>query len=648
MTKSDNPQGGGEHYAQPQQPQVPGQQAIPAQPVAGSYNQEPQRFAQNPDGSLVQPAPPTMEAAPQYAPAPPPQFDPAGYVPPVAPAPYTEYAPTQQPPLTAPVAGQPVDPSFPPQVQPLIDDYQYPQGQSILPEVPSIAVPPSMAAPADPMMQQPPQQPLSPLPPQTMEQGGYIDPAAVNPVGEQISQRLAQLQNQYDEEMSGETPGLTQNAAPTTETYVNFQPPVEEFAGYPPMQPEQQPPQAYQQPPQNYQDLQQQPMGGYVQPPMAPQQGGYVDPGVMPDAVQQQYMPEEHLSAGAPSIAQEIPEGSGMLKKVMLGGAFVAALAVGGGAAYTYQYTDLFGSRNSSGPAPTIKATDSPIKIIKQKMAGAKESVNKAMHNRLNGGSGSKNSGFGNSADTLARKTMNSARNAGNKITAANMGMLSEGRNIGGGVAAPRRVKTLIVRPDGTILRPAGGNVANNLGTKAKSLQDSPRLNAGSVPKSRDVASRTNNGVRRMKTIGEASTARRLGGKAVNSAKKLASRSQQMQPVVRKTNPVRAVKAVAPKVRPVRTAAPTPRPRGNVGTPFVVQVTSRSSQTSALAAFADMQQKYPSLIGTFAPDIQRADLGTKGVWYRLRVGPVESKSAAVNLCSSLKQAGHPGCFVRRK
>lgn len=94
--------------------------------------------------------------------------------------------------------------------------------------------------------------------------------------------------------------------------------------------------------------------------------------------------------------------------------------------------------------------------------------------------------------------------------------------------------------------------------------------------------------------------------------------------------------------------SPPVRSTGEVAEPFVVQVTSRSSQTSALAAFADMQQKYPSLIGSYAPDIQRADLGAKGVWYRLRVGPVNSKTAANDLCASLKQAGHPGCFVRRK
>ena len=80
----------------------------------------------------------------------------------------------------------------------------------------------------------------------------------------------------------------------------------------------------------------------------------------------------------------------------------------------------------------------------------------------------------------------------------------------------------------------------------------------------------------------------------------------------------------------------------------MVQVTSRTSQTSALTAFADMQARYPKLLGSYGPDIQRADLGAKGVWYRLRVGPLNSRTAALDLCEQLKKAGHSGCFVRPK
>ena len=37
--------------------------------------------------------------------------------------------------------------------------------------------------------------------------------------------------------------------------------------------------------------------------------------------------------------------------------------------------------------------------------------------------------------------------------------------------------------------------------------------------------------------------------------------------------------------------------------------------------------------------VRRADLGSKGIFYRAMVGPFASREEAVQLCSSLKSAG---------
>jgi cell division protein FtsN len=58
-----------------------------------------------------------------------------------------------------------------------------------------------------------------------------------------------------------------------------------------------------------------------------------------------------------------------------------------------------------------------------------------------------------------------------------------------------------------------------------------------------------------------------------------------------------------------------------------------------------MQQKYPTLLASYRPMVQKADLGTKGVWYRLRIGPIADKTAATKLCSQLKAQGLPDCLV---
>ena len=47
----------------------------------------------------------------------------------------------------------------------------------------------------------------------------------------------------------------------------------------------------------------------------------------------------------------------------------------------------------------------------------------------------------------------------------------------------------------------------------------------------------------------------------------------------------------------------------------------RSPLQRVLATFADMQQRYPGLLGPYRPMVQKANLGSKGTWYRLRIGP---------------------------
>lgn len=91
--------------------------------------------------------------------------------------------------------------------------------------------------------------------------------------------------------------------------------------------------------------------------------------------------------------------------------------------------------------------------------------------------------------------------------------------------------------------------------------------------------------------------------------------------------------------------AAAPVPAASAGK-FVVQVGARKSQTAALAGFADLQQKYPSILSGYRPLIQKADLGERGIWYRLRIGPLGDKAAAGDLCNKLKSAGMKSCLVR--
>jgi hypothetical protein len=79
---------------------------------------------------------------------------------------------------------------------------------------------------------------------------------------------------------------------------------------------------------------------------------------------------------------------------------------------------------------------------------------------------------------------------------------------------------------------------------------------------------------------------------------------------------------------------------------YVVQVASQRSEADAQASFRALQQKYPSVLGSYQVMVRRADLGDKGIYYRAQVGPFATAEQATEMCTSLKSAGGQ-CIVQR-
>ena len=99
--------------------------------------------------------------------------------------------------------------------------------------------------------------------------------------------------------------------------------------------------------------------------------------------------------------------------------------------------------------------------------------------------------------------------------------------------------------------------------------------------------------------------------------------------------------AAAPSAPP-RVAAPTSRAASapaSGGGSYLVQVSSQKSEADAETAYRGIQSKFSGVLGSQPHTVRRADLGAKGVYYRAMVGPFGSREEAVQLCSSLKQAG---------
>ena len=80
---------------------------------------------------------------------------------------------------------------------------------------------------------------------------------------------------------------------------------------------------------------------------------------------------------------------------------------------------------------------------------------------------------------------------------------------------------------------------------------------------------------------------------------------------------------------------------------YKVQLAAVRDQTKIDGEWKRLQRKHSDLLGPLSLDIMRADLGAaKGIYYRLRAGPVDSEAAARTLCKKLTER-KVGCLVIR-
>lgn len=76
----------------------------------------------------------------------------------------------------------------------------------------------------------------------------------------------------------------------------------------------------------------------------------------------------------------------------------------------------------------------------------------------------------------------------------------------------------------------------------------------------------------------------------------------------------------------------------------LVQIAALRSQEAANAAWLGAVDKHPGIYAGAEKRVQRADLGAKGVFYRLRVGAFSERADASALCEALKERGET-CIV---
>ncbi|MGY6627504.1 MAG: SPOR domain-containing protein [Oceanicaulis sp.] len=121
------------------------------------------------------------------------------------------------------------------------------------------------------------------------------------------------------------------------------------------------------------------------------------------------------------------------------------------------------------------------------------------------------------------------------------------------------------------------------------------------------------------------------------------------EPAERAPDPVSQPVPAPQTQTPERATAPEPsRPAAaSASGAFVVQIGAYRALEEAEAGWLAFVSRHGDMTSGRAPDIQRADLGERGVFHRLRVAGFETREEAAAYCSSLDARGQ-SCLVARR
>jgi len=306
----------------------------------------------------------------------------------------------------------------------------------------------------------------------------------------------------------------------------------------------------------------------------------------------------------------------------------------------------VFGNKtdNSNGTAPTLSADTSAQKIDPPATNDANsQASNSVVFNEISGETQPGNTETLVSRDESATNAQ--AGNAGAEVTRIISTVNSDESGL-----ANRRVRTVTVRPDGTIVNGDSARAGNEILPVER--PNVPQLPADSTIEVPATATATPISV----AVTEAVATPEIATENITPANIIAP-----TPLVRPNNfvaPVvntsaasnsqavnlianNAIQAVAPAAPVVAPAAPV---LSTTTAPAYVQLSSQREEATARQSMVILGAKYNNLLGEARLEIQRANLADKGIFYRVRL-PASSLANANQICANIKQAGGD-CFVR--
>ncbi|GGF55763.1 hypothetical protein GCM10007301_14270 [Azorhizobium oxalatiphilum] len=274
-------------------------------------------------------------------------------------------------------------------------------------------------------------------------------------------------------------------------------------------------------------------------------------------------------------------------RAVLLAIASVLALVVVGvGGFFAYRMmTGSSSTQTAGGQPPVIRAGDAPVKTAGPAPTSSTNSDGqKLIYDRMAGATP------GNER-VVPREEQPVDVNAAAAAAAANQPAPANGTE-------PRKVKTMTVRADGTVV-----------------------TNAAPVPA-------------------------RAGGVAPVAYAPTQNPLPVAAPTPTPVTTAPATASVAPAAAPAPAPAAAPPVSSSAAGGYVVQVASQKSETDAMGSWKILRSRYPQLLGNYEASVKRADLGERGIYYRAQVGPFGTREQANELCQSLRAQGGD-CLVQR-
>ncbi|MFN3321354.1 MAG: SPOR domain-containing protein [Allorhizobium sp.] len=405
------------------------------------------------------------------------------------------------------------------------------------------------------------------------------------------------------------------------------------------------------------------------------------------------------------------------LKPYLMAGTAAVLLLAGAGGLYAWLGTGAVGTLTSGEPQ-VIAADKSPVKIVPEDPGGKSvPNQDKAVYDRVagNGVEDPKQPSLISSEEEpvdVVQRTLipeNLPMEGENDQLATPVGETEDPRLLPDGqpqqaaaedpaTITPRKVRTMIVRPDGTLVaqevpaEPAAAPVETAAAQPAQTDAGTPVLAPPSVPTATGDTVRTVD--TRVVTPGgpaEATTAAAAPAATATAATEVAAATPattEAQSVAEAIASPAAADPTAPRA-PIPTTRPADQPVNVVGTvtdqgnlrpaqpaatapaeqaqapaevaaaspaaaapataapagSYGIQIASLPSEADAQKSYRNLSSKFGNVLGGKPWEIRQADIPGKGTFYRVRV-VAGSKDAAVALCEQYRSAGG-SCLVSR-